>query len=1012
MKKIYLNKIVSVLLCFFISSSSAQFVFADTVKNVVYTEFSNGNSNHSGDGSESSPYNLFEDALNAVDDGGIIYIGGKGAFVNDTNSDSSPLIINKNVTIMSTSDDSANTIIVRKGGIILGANVTFKNVQLSFANMVHSVICANGYTLTLDNTYYDSLANTVHISAGSFYDLLTGENVASSSGENGNIILKGKSTKFGNIYAGSINGGFDKPVNIVFEDLASKSVGEVYSSGAREGYYEPDQMLNPDYKPEAPAQNPELYPFTSSVNIDVNCSEVSSIDGRTGGDNNATINVWSEYLYEPSFNYVKNVNVKQGNFAPKSLNNGVNVSVAENSIFDISKISDFEVNDFLGGGILVLDKSSSLKINGNFTGSTEFRTSGMVTGSGYMEYDKMYFDTSNATGDGQFIISNPYPTQSTITITKDTDGKWYTSTAPDLGDAVLSKFEIENKDISVSKDDINGRGYDIPVTLEFDETSSFPDLGMVPLSYSISYNGKESDIVTSDPIEEEDGYYEGNFQDLNMNFTPIDDVITISKYSQKYTFTGDIATGVYYITIIAPLKNGSATETIRLAVKGDDVAPEIVTPVISDLFVYGTKLSDIELSGGWKWSNENLVADVGSNAYEAYIDVDDATYDYSSVDGYNSELHRVERKVTVQVNKAKPTINAVVENVTKVNNGYEVEVVAIVRGVSNGENPSGDVNFKTETLDFGNITLNKETARHTFDITDENYDVIVSYAGDVNYTEATTTVTAKGSKIAPELTTPSIDASYKYGIKLSDIELSGDWKWQEENTVAEVGSHEYVAYIEVDDVLYDYSDVEGYNSELHRVERKVTIQTNKANPTIKIDTGKIVANETGYEVELNITVTGVSNAENPTGIVTIKNSTNEFGNIELTNGIAKYTLNVLDGNYEIYAIYNGDSNYNGVNSEVCKGQIEQLTTEKIDDDNTNVVFANFGENYIENAIMIIAFYDNGVLKKLVQNEFSLEVGKCYMTTVDKQGVDCDSIKIFVWDSLLGGKPLCNGKEIN
>ncbi len=618
---------------------------------------------------------------------------------------------------------------------------------------------------------------------------------------------------------------------------------------------------------------------------------------------------------------------------------------------------------------------------------------------------------------------------------------------------------------------------------------------MVPLSYSISYNGKESDIVTSDPIEEEDGYYEGNFQDLNMNFTPIDDVITISKYSQKYTFTGDIATGVYYITIIAPLKNGSATETIRLAVKGDDVAPEIVTPVISDLFVYGTKLSDIELSGGWKWSNENLVADVGSNAYEAYIDVDDATYDYSSVDGYNSELHRLERKVTVQVNKAKPTINAVVENVTKVNNGYEVEVVAIVRGVSNGENPSGDVNFKTETLDFGNITLNKETARHTFDITDENYDVIVSYAGDVNYTEATTTVTAKGSKIAPELTTPSIDASYKYGIKLSDIELSGDWKWQEENTVAEVGSHEYVAYIEVadvlydysdvegynselhrverkvtvvveekkvtpevitpvidsvfvygtklsdielsgdwkweeentvaevgsheyvsyievDDVLYDYSDVEGYNSELHRVERKVTIQTNKANPTIKIDTGKIVAKETGYEVELNITVTGVSNAENPTGIVTIKNSTNEFGNIELTNGIAKYTLNVLDGNYEIYAIYNGDINYNGVNSEVCKGQIEQLTTEKIDDDNTNVVFANFGENYIENAIMIIAFYDNGVLKKLVQNEFSLEVGKCYMTTVDKQGVDCDSIKIFVWDSLLGGKPLCNGKEIN
>ena len=36
--------------------------------NTVYTEFTGGNSSSTGNGTEQSPYNLFEDALNAVED--------------------------------------------------------------------------------------------------------------------------------------------------------------------------------------------------------------------------------------------------------------------------------------------------------------------------------------------------------------------------------------------------------------------------------------------------------------------------------------------------------------------------------------------------------------------------------------------------------------------------------------------------------------------------------------------------------------------------------------------------------------------------------------------------------------------------------------------------------------------------------------------------------------------------------------------------------------------------------
>ncbi len=61
--------------------------------NTVYTEFTGGNSSSTGSGTEQSPYNLFEDALNAVEDGGTICVGEKGAFVNS--SDDKPLVINE-----------------------------------------------------------------------------------------------------------------------------------------------------------------------------------------------------------------------------------------------------------------------------------------------------------------------------------------------------------------------------------------------------------------------------------------------------------------------------------------------------------------------------------------------------------------------------------------------------------------------------------------------------------------------------------------------------------------------------------------------------------------------------------------------------------------------------------------------------------------------------------------------------------------------------------------------------
>ena len=58
-----------------------------------------------------------------------------------------PWIIDKNITIRGTSDDTL--ISLRPSGILLNADVTFENVDFNFGSSTCHAIMANGYTLTL-----------------------------------------------------------------------------------------------------------------------------------------------------------------------------------------------------------------------------------------------------------------------------------------------------------------------------------------------------------------------------------------------------------------------------------------------------------------------------------------------------------------------------------------------------------------------------------------------------------------------------------------------------------------------------------------------------------------------------------------------------------------------------------------------------------------------------------------------------------------------------------------------
>ena len=526
--------------------------------NTVYTEFTGGNSSSTGSGTEQSPYNLFEDALNAVEDGGTICVGEKGAFVNS--SDDKPLVINKNVTITSKSD-TAPEISIRKAGVVLGGNVSFKNVVLSLVNGNHALIAANGYTLTLDNVTYFQNTREVHIVGGTLYDK-NGVSLSPTVGEKSKIVLSGNKTHFGNIYAGSINGSFDKDVEIDINGVTGKNIGKVYSCGAKEGYYNSDNFLDPNNEPTAPTAGSTVYGVTGNVNINLSNSSICEIDGDCGSGR-ANVSVVTEYQYSSAMKNIGLLTVDSGMLELTEINDDVNVKINSNGILDMSNLGECSVNDFYGGGTLVLAKDGLLTVNGTLSGVTEFQTSGGVNSSGIAEYDRLYIKTSK--GDGSFTF-NPYATQSHMTLDKTVDG--FKTSSKTEESVVLKSFGITGSEFNDTSLEVNQGYFDIPIETEF-EGSGFYDISMVPLVYTVSYNGETYGPRNSTLTD--DGNYEGDFKELNMCFAPITDNISVTKYLSTIGFMDDIAEGVYDVTVTAPTASGNVERSFKLIV--GDVTP-------------------------------------------------------------------------------------------------------------------------------------------------------------------------------------------------------------------------------------------------------------------------------------------------------------------------------------------------------------------------------------------------------------------------------------------------------
>lgn len=560
--------------------------FAADAKQEVYTRFSGKVQEHSGDGTKENPYNLFDDAVkNVANNGKIIILGESGAFLNALDeTGSKPYVIDKSVTITAEEGKTA-TLSIRPSGLILGGNVTFKNIELGFANKIHDSIFANGHTLTLENVTRSSGHRLVDLFGGTLYntDGTTLADATAKAGTNGKIIIKGTG-EFGNIYAGSMNGKHSGDVSIEIDAASTaKLLGHIYASGAKEAEV-PEGSWFDIKEPDAPAADATQYPVTGTVSITMNKILARNIDGAGATTTNVTLS--TEFpVSNLSLTNISSLNITKGTIQPTTLSaktdGTMDLTVPANATLDLSSItaSSLKVKDFTGGGTLVLGKLDSITITGTTSGKTTFETANGYNGhSGLAQSEHEYIKTTISDKNNAEFTFTPYPSQVGMTLTKNDSGIWKTGT-PTTEPEYVTELTIPQTKYTEQYNKINGLDGSNPLTPTEVKVNWKPDtqdtteqrfFESLNLTYQVEYQGVTYPAVMIPETDSDSAI--ATFPELNLQISPATDdeknttegttpqgILEVIKYPLNTTArnaTGMVATGEYKITVTAPTKDG------------------------------------------------------------------------------------------------------------------------------------------------------------------------------------------------------------------------------------------------------------------------------------------------------------------------------------------------------------------------------------------------------------------------------------------------------------------------
>lgn len=605
-----------------------------TAARTIYTEFKDGNSTHSGDGSYGNPYNLFEDAYAAAGNGDEISILGSGAFLNAEAAE--PFIFDKSVTV----NGNGNTFSNRKGGFILNTDVTFKNITLRFSNRLHDAIFANGHKLVLENVTCDSGFRYVDIFGGSLYE--NGKNMGNHPGSEAQILITGGGTNLGNIYAGSMNGTYDGKTQIVLAHVSGTQNGEIYASGALEPYVNQDDWFSTQ-EPDPPAADGQ-YTVSGDVEISLTGSDTKQVYGVSenhAGKTFLTIDTDQSYTGIPGISKVGNLTVKGGGtFAPAALDS-CTVRLEGASAIDLSQMETPQIHSIVSadsaGNRLILGKEQKLNVTDTITGALTFETlNGRNGKSGIAEYGHTYLELGRAADTA--VSFTPTDGQAGMTLERTSSGNgeiWKTSELSGDKPVAVKNMTIKNPVITTTVSEISKVGEyknkdPKPYLAEvawLEQTDEYDrDLGVVPMEYEVTFNGTAyfSKTVTED---------ENSFiciPELNLMFMTgvsyeeiTDDTITPMCYRTAESST--VKEGTYYITIRPFSADEQIEQKVVLIVNkdpdtsGSTATSKETTTTINGLPTAVSMQDELNLTVQTVYTDSSLQGHVPSAGFSVYI---------------------------------------------------------------------------------------------------------------------------------------------------------------------------------------------------------------------------------------------------------------------------------------------------------------------------------------------------------------------------------------------------------
>ena len=276
--------------------------------------------------------------------------------------------------------------------------------------------------------------------------------------------------------------------------------------------------------------------------------------------------------------------------------------------------------------------------------------------------------------------------------------------------------------------------------------------------------------VTNHKTKFGDIEYKWNDGKWEQNKNTLSNLQADTTYKLAVRFTGK---GIYqpsdeYSVDITTLKDGNTV---------------IVVPTgLTTTYKEGLKLSEIAFpaDSGWSWVDGNAALSAGTKSYPASFDTTrlESTTDFSNVEGYDPNTHKVTKNVEVKVDKADSAVNITTQSLNK---AYDGNAVSVPEYTTSGSDGKVTTKWQENT---GSADAPKWEDLKSAPSKVGTYRVVIELAGNDNYKPASATL---------DFTISKADNTWA-----KELSIKG-WKY---NETANVPS----STAKYGDVVYTYSD--------------------------------------------------------------------------------------------------------------------------------------------------------------------------------------------------------------